>query len=227
MTNTHPTGLEPLMAPARSGVHGLLLVLGLIGAAVVAGLAAWSLGAAGDDTGPSALADDPSFIAESGDDEASDPQEADEPIPLPLVTYELFLARDPFEPVVPDPVPAAPAPGEPTDPADPTAPPAPDTPPTTPPNESNTNGNSTANENGACTGTIEVVCNGRVLSVIEIAEENGELVAVIEVDTMRYRVGVGDVFADNFQVVSISPNEVRILFGDRVSSIEVGDNALK
>lgn len=239
MTGSRTHGLEPLVAPSRSDLRGLIVVLGLAGASIVAGLAVWLVGASGDDGAPSVAFDDPSLTAESEGEEIVEAETTDEPIPLPLVTYELFLARDPFEPVVPEPV---------TAPADPSAPgsPAPGdgtgtTGPTSP--DSNANGNSTGNANGnstgnsggnsggaangGCTGTSEVVCNGRVLTVIEVAEENGEMIAVIQVDTMRYRVGVGDVFADNFQVVSITPDQVKILYGDRVSTIEVGDNALK
>lgn len=150
---------------------------------------------------------------------------ADQPIALPLVSYELFLARDPFEPVVPEPEPE-PEPVDPTDPLDPTDPAAP-TDPTDPadPADPTTPGNGVAN--GGCVGDVEVVCDGRVLSVIEVSESNGEFVAVIQVDTMRYEVGVGDTFADVFEVVSISADQVRILFGDRVVRILVGDNALK
>ena len=220
MTDTTTRGLEPMISAGQTGFRGLVVVLGVAGTAIVAGLAIWLGSASSDDPTQGVPLDEPSLTADS-EGEGEDTVEAevvDEPIPLPLVTYELFLARDPFEPVVPEPVPAPPAP------TDPTAP-APD--PDDPPDPSDPNSNSNSEANGACTGTVEVVCNGRVLTVIEIVEENGELVVVIQVDTMRYRVGVGDVFADNFQVISISPDQVRILFGDRVSLIEVGDNALK
>ena len=219
MSDTQTRGLEPMISPGQTGLRGLLVILGLVGTAIVAGLAVWLGSASGDDPAQGVALDEPALTAESEGEETAEAEAVDEPIPLPLVTYELFLARDPFEPVVPEPVPAAPAP------TDPDAP-APDD-PNGPPDPTDPNNNANSEANGACTGTVEVVCNGRVLSVIEIVEENGELIVVIQVDTMRYRVGVGDVFADNFQVISISPDQVRILFGDRVSLIEVGDNALK
>jgi hypothetical protein len=221
VTDTATRGLEPMISAGQTGLRGLVVVLGVAGTAVVAGLAIWLGSASSDDPTQGVPLDEPSLTADS-EGEGEDTVEAeavDEPIPLPLVTYELFLARDPFEPVVPEPAP------DPTAPTDPAAPAPDDGNGPTDPSDPNSNSNSDAN--GACTGTVEVVCNGRVLTVIEIVEENGELVVVIQVDTMRYRVGVGDVFADNFQVISISPDQVRILFGDRVSLIEVGDNALK
>ncbi len=217
MTETRARRLTPVVAPARSGLRGLLAVFGVTGAVVAAGLVVWLGTAPGEEPVPMALPDDAALTAEGDSEDADAAEAADEPVPLPLVTYELFLARDPFEPVVPEPVAAPPAP---TDPVAPT----PDD-PNGPIDPSDPDNNS--NSNGPCTGVVEVVCDGRVLIVIEIAEENGEPVAVIEVDTMRYRVGVGDVFADNFQVVSISPDQVRIVFGDRVVQVEVGDNALK
>ena len=223
MTDTTTRGLEPMISPGQPGLRGLVVILGLAGMAIVAGLAVWLGSSSNDDPAQGVALDEPALTAESEGEETAEAEAVDEPIPLPLVTYELFLARDPFEPVVPEPVPdpaaptdpAAPAPNDGNGPADPSDP------------NGNSNSNSNSDANGACTGTVEVVCNGRVLTVIEIVEENGELIVVIQVDTMRYRVGVGDVFADNFQVISISPDQVRILFGDRVSLIEVGDNALK
>lgn len=220
MTKTRARRLTPVVAPARSGPRGLLAILGVTGAMVAAGLVVWLGTAPDDDAAPVALPADTALTAE-GDSEEAAAEAVDDSIPLPLVTYELFLARDPFEPVVPEPVAAPPAPTDPVAPTpdDPNGP--------IDPSDPDNNSNSIDNANGVCTGVVEVVCEGRILIVIEIAEENGEPVAVIEVDTMRYRVGVGDVFADNFQVVSISPAQVRIVFGDRVVQLEVGDNALK
>ena len=224
MTETRTHSLEPMISRGQTGLRGLVVVLGVAGTAIVAGLAVWLGSASNDDPEQGVALDDPSLTAETEAEDTAEIDAVDEPIALPLVTYELFLARDPFEPVVPEPEPDTPAP---TDPATP----APDdsTGPVDPSDPTDPDGNSNSNSeaNGACTGTVEVVCDGRVVTVIELVEENGELVVVVQVDTMRYRVRVGEVFADNFQVISISPDQVRILYGDRVARIEVGDNALK
>jgi hypothetical protein len=231
VTDTPARGLEPMVVTSQPGLKGLLIMLGVVGAVVVAGLAVWLGSAPGETPGSRSLPDPPALTAEEeGEQEQAteDEQAGDEAIPLPLVTYELFLARDPFEPVVPEPV------AQPSDPSD--------------PNGSgssgsgadgsgtstgggtsggNSSGNASGNSNGGCSGDTEVVCNGRVVTVIEVFEQNGELLAVIQVDTMRYQVGVGDIFADFFQAVSISPDQVRVLYGDSVVTVQVGDNALK
>ncbi len=233
MSDTPTRGLEPMVVTAQPGLRGLLIVLGVAGAVVVAGLAVWLGSAPGDLPGSSDLPDPPALTAEgegSQDQPTEEEQAADEAIPLPLVTYELFLARDPFQPVVPEPVTG------PSDPSDPNGSGSngngSDTNGSGTSNGSGStngtsNGNSSGNSNGGCSGTSEVVCDGRVLTVIEVFEQNGELLAVIQVDTMRYQVAVGDILADFFQVVSISPDQVRVLYGDSVVTIEVADNALK
>jgi len=228
-----------MVVTSQPGIRGLLVVLGVVGAVVVAGLAVWLGSAPGDTPGSRSLPDEPALTAEGegedDQDQATEEEQAgDEAIPLPLVTYELFLARDPFEPVVPEPVAA---PSDPTDPdgsgsngngsdangsGDSNGNDS-----TNGNSNSSSNGNSSGNSNGGCSGTSEVVCDGRVLTVIEVFEQNGELLAVIQVDTMRYQVAVGDIFADYFQAVSISPDRVRVLYGDSVVTIDVGDNALK
>jgi hypothetical protein len=230
VTDTPTRGLEPMIVTSQAGLRGLLLVLGAAGAVVVAGLAVWLGSAPGETPGPQSLPDAPALTAEGESEEATTEAEqvGDEPIALPLVTYELFLARDPFQPVVPEPV---------SQPSDPTGTPAGNGAGTnssggtsgngTTSGNSTSGGSSSGTSNGGCTGTSEVVCDGQVLTVIEVFEENGELIAVIQVDTMRYRLGVGDIFVDFYQVVSISPDRVRVLYGDSVVTIDVGDNALK
>ena len=219
MTSTRTRRLQPVVgrAPRRSRAYWLASGLGLAACmALLAVVVATEPDTVGE---PDALP--PLTVAATGDEDGDQTTDtAAEPVALPLVSYELFLARDPFEPVVPEPEPEDPVdpadpadPAAPTDPADPADPAAP-----TP---------GTGVTNGPCTGDVEVVCDGRVLSVVEIFEVNGELVAVIQVDTMRYEVRAGDTFADVFEVVSITPDEVRLLFGDRVVRIRVGDNALK
>ena len=208
---------------SASGGRTMWLAAGLGGVALLAVVGVVLLAEPAPVDEPQALPPLDAAATEADDD--AEQGAGEEPVVLPMVSYELFLARDPFEPVVPEPEPAPDptdplAPTDPTDPADPTDPSAPIDPtdPSVP---------APGVTNGPCTGDTEVVCDGRVLSVVEVFESNGEFVAVIQVDTMRYEVRAGDTFADVFEVVSISADEVRLLFGDRVVRILVGDNALK
>jgi hypothetical protein len=162
---------------------------------------------------------------------------------LPLVTYEVFLDRDPFDPVVPEPI-AATEPvaegtetstdgtatdgatdgtatdGTPTDGVAGGQPPAEGTPPAAGPPSSSV---------GSCVAEgDDLVCNGRVVSLIEIRTgEDGSRVAIIQVDTTIYEVAEGETFAGNFVVQSISETEVYIQYGDDVDRFEVGDRILK
>jgi hypothetical protein len=220
------------------------LALAALGAALLAGLL-WFLVVApliGGDAEELTVVN--AAAAATGDTvaEASEAEAAIED--LPLVTYEVFLDRDPFDPVVPEPVSttetvagdgeatdgtgdgAATGDGSetPTDPnggTDPvgTPPPAAGTPPASPP----------AQGVGSCVADgDDLVCNGRVVSLIEIRTgDDGELLAVVQVDTTIYEVGIGDAFAGSFRVHSISETEVLIQYGDDVDRFEVGDRVLK
>lgn len=219
MSTNRARRVQPIVAPARPRLRSAVLAAGTGFAVLIAGLAVWMSSSPPESRLPTALPDAATVAAEADEEEAATLDDDLEPIALPLVAYELFLARDPFEPVVPEPEPA------PTDPSD--------------PNDADGNGDGNDNGDGnstdgngdtvtpSCTRGVEVVCDGRVLTIVEVLEENGEMVAVIQVNTMRWRVTVGDVFADVFQVLSISADEVRVLYGDRIVTILVRDNALK
>jgi hypothetical protein len=218
VTTPRTRRLQPAVRPPR----GRLLLASSALAAVAVLLAGGALLLVGEPspaTSPLDVQPASTTIVAQGDADASEDTATDDvPVPLPLVAYELFLERDPFEPVVPEP----PAP----DPTDPTGPGTPGQ-PTDPSSPGQPGDPQDPGSNGGCTGTTEVVCDGRVISVVEVLEENGEPVVVLEIGTMRYRAEVGDTVADVFQVVSISPDRVRLLYGDRVVTVLVADNALK
>jgi hypothetical protein len=156
---------------------------------------------------------------------------------LPLVTYEVFLDRDPFDPVVPEPVAATtatestgetadPDGADPVDPADPGVTPVDgtDPDPNAPPPPS-----PAAPAPPVCTsGEQQIECNGRTVSLIEIrTDDDGQLVAIIQVDTTIYEVREGETFAGSFRVQSISDEGVLLQYGDDVEPLEVGDRVLK
>jgi hypothetical protein len=161
---------------------------------------------------------------------------------LPLVTYEVFLDRDPFDPVVPEPVAEAAATetataeggvGDTTDGSggttdltggttDGTTPPPTDagdgaTVPVQPP------------PTGGCTtGEDGYVCDGRVVSLLDIrTDEDGQPVAIVQVGSTVYEARVGETFAGTFRVQSISGDQVFLLYGDDGFDLREGDRVLK
>jgi hypothetical protein len=152
---------------------------------------------------------------------------------LPVLTYEVYLARDPFDPVVPEPeaeaaetvVPTGsvepvgtvdPLPGE-TDPTPVTSPTDPEPEPGTDPPPST----------GGCAEGDEVVCDGLAVSLLQVLSRDGEPVAVIQVDSTIYEVRAGELFADRFMVRSIGGTCASLLYGDDGFTVCVGDRILK
>jgi hypothetical protein len=149
--------------------------------------------------------------------------EADEFGALPVVTYEVFLARDPFERSVPEPVVATDgtdgdATDDTTDDGDADGGDA---------DDGDAADDGTGGEPSGCSNGDEPVCDGRVVSLIELDEVDGERVAVIQVDTTIYEVRVGEIFAGSFLVQSISSDQVTVVYGDDVIVLREGDRVLK
>jgi hypothetical protein len=155
--------------------------------------------------------------------------------PLPLVTYEVFLDRDPFTAVVPEPVTAAAATdGTPDESATvdggtttgdgTTVPSEPDV--VTDANDDVPQG---TDPGLSCTTGEQLNCDGLIVSLIEIREDgDGGLLAVIQVDTTIYEVGVGDRFAGNFAVSSITEDGVEVFYGDApLGRMQEGERVLK
>ena len=161
----------------------------------------------------------PTVAPAAATDDDADPTPTDvreiDPKVVPVMTYEVFLTRDPFQPVVPE--------DEPTptlEPGDPSSPTSPD--PTSPtpvvPRDP---------EDPACVGSEEVVCEGRVLSLLDITTMNGEPLAVGQVDTIVYQVFEEQVFAGNFRVHAIDGSCLSVLYGDDSFRLCLGDTILK
>lgn len=137
---------------------------------------------------------------------------------LPLVTYEVFLERDPFSPVTPLFVAQGSDSGS--------------------GGSGNQNNDSTdiqpiggtgnQQTNGTCTSGREAVCDGRIVSVIDVrSASGGGLLAIIQVDSTIYEVREGDIFATDFQVVRIREDRVSLLRGDDAFDLSVGARVLK
>jgi hypothetical protein len=63
--------------------------------------------------------------------------------------------------------------------------------------------------------------------LLEVRDEAGGRVAVIEVDGQTYTVGVGDTFAVSFKVVSLSENGGVFTYGDSAFTLAVGQSIVK
>lgn len=161
------------------------------------------------------------------DEVVGDPDEL-----LPLVTYEVFLARDPFEPLVP-----SGGGGDGTGTTGGTD--GGTTGGTDGGTTGGTDGDTTGGTDGGttdggtdgtdpCTQNGEVVCDGHVVSLVDVfVDEDGTERAVIQVDESIYEVVAGQQFATNFQVSSIDPPCVTLLYGDDAFSLCEGEQVLK
>jgi hypothetical protein len=176
-------------------------------------------------------------------DTSDEPDAAEEPSAidaLPVVTYEVYLSRDPFEPVVPEPEPE-PTPDADADPADPapapppTAPtdpepvpgtpaPAPGTDPTAPPSSPGTGDPSAPPPSGQPAPTPPSGKEPSQPTVLEISSRHdGTPVAIIQLRTTTYEVAAGETFADSYRLVEfLGGGCVNILYGDVMQAYCVG-----
>jgi hypothetical protein len=200
------------------GSRALALMVFVLAGGVLASLVWMALG----DTrasGAAASDRDEVILAQADQDEDSDENDA---IDLPTidVTYDLFLARDPFQtirPPVPDPDPTEqdptdPSPVQPTptdpSPADPSPSPSP-----TPPEDG-----------GACMTGTEAVCDGIVVTLDSVAAGAADF----EVDGSAHTASPGDVFANHFQLLRIEGQCVDVLYADGdVFRLCLGDSVSK
>jgi len=63
--------------------------------------------------------------------------------------------------------------------------------------------------------------------LLEVRDEGGSLVAVVEVDGETHTVGVGDTFAVSFKVISLTGSGGVFTFGDSAFTLAVGQSILK
>jgi hypothetical protein len=236
----------------RSRLSGILLG-GLAGLAILG--AVWSLWLAPGGTSVEPAAADDAQAVSAGDEVLAQPATGDDELlePLPAVTYDVYLARDPFDPVVEEEVPSedtggtegapsdeptpvvAPADGDPvvvgTDPLPVTEPlPGDEALPVDGEPLPVTDGfvPTDGTAGGTCTGQEELVCDGRVVSLDSITMRNGERVATIQVGTDVYEVARGEVFASTFRVVEFSSDTaVRLQYGELIYDLTATHGSMK
>lgn len=233
--------IDPVQPEGRNVVR--IVIVAAVAAALAVGV--WFLVVAplvlgGDE--PVAVDTTPIATSDQATTGAADTSEVDEALEaleaLPVVTYEVFLERDPFEPVVPRPEAESATSDDPVAPIAPTpvaddgtngedgAPgteggdaPNPGETPATPPSGEE------QEDPATCRSGQEVVCDGRIVSVVEVSEDGS--LAIVQVDSTLYEVRAGEVFAGSFRVESIRSDRVTILHGDDAFELRVGDRVLK
>jgi hypothetical protein len=201
---------------------GVVLALGSLAGSYVV------LGGDSDPTvppDPVAVAAQPAAAEASADDVAL-------PLELPMVTYEVYLARDPFEPVrepaEPEPTPTVTTAPTPTstssstddgavtsDPDDVTVQPAPTSP----------SGDDPWTDRASCRDQGEIVCDGVPITLADVVLVDGVLVAHVTVGSETYEVREGATFASRLRVLSISEDAVTLLYADEAFTLQLGEGS--
>jgi hypothetical protein len=201
---------------AKRGVTGAQVAL-LVGGLVLLLFLVWFFvlrgGSEPAETAPPASSGAPSVAP---DDEPQATDEPGKPKKQPVETFELFASKDPFEPLV-DPTAAT---GGTTTGA-----------PTTIGGTGGTTGGNggtggTAGGTGGTSGGGETV-GGHSVRLVDVFLDKGAPRAQVEVDGTVYTVAEGEVFAENFELVSASGECATMLFGDDQFTLCEGEEILK
>ena len=134
------------------------------------------------------------------------------PAPASIPPGQVEQPRDPFEPIV--------------------TPPSTEAPPTSDGETTTTTtgggGTSTTTTTaGGTTTTIGDAPGTTRITLLEVREEGGVRIAVVEVDGETYTVGIGDTFAVSFKVIDLTDNGGVFTFGDSAFTLSVGQSILK
>jgi hypothetical protein len=181
-------------------VGGFLLLLALVWFFVLRG------GEQPADTVPPASTEAPA----AAPDEPQAKAEPDEPKKQPVETFELFASKDPFEPLV-DPTVATGA--------------GTTTGATTTTGGTGGTGGTTGGTGGPAGGGETV--GGHSVRLVDVFLDEGAPRAQVEVDGTVYTVAEGEVFAENFELVSASGECATMLFGDDQFTLCEGEEILK
>ncbi len=132
----------------------------------------------------------------------------------PAETFEVFESKDPFRPLVVVPVAAGAGSGTTTGGATGGG--------TT---GTATGGNTPAAGNGAAGGAAPT--GGQRVSLIDVFTDDGTQKAQIKVGSTVYTVAVGETFAQNYKLVSVSGDCVTLLHGDDKFTLCEGEEVIK
>lgn len=129
---------------------------------------------------------------------AARPSPSPSPTQAPAETFEVFESKDPFRPLVTQGAPSG-------------ATPAPGASPTP----------------GTGVGGAPAPSGGQRVVLLDVFEEAGQTKAQIKVGSTVYTVVPGQIFADNFKLVSVSGNCVTLLHGDDKFTLCEGEEVIK
>lgn len=150
--------------------------------------------------------------------DATGPATIDE---LPTETYQVFLARDPFQPVVPAGVAGGDGTGGDGTGGDGTGGDG--------TGGDGTGGDGTTNPGDPLcnTGSNSATCEGLTVTLLDVTDDANGTRIIVQVDDTLYEVTVGSVFAGSFQVMSITAPCADLLYGDDMFTLCQGDRVLK
>jgi hypothetical protein len=197
-----------MMGEVRRTLLAVVISLVLVATAVAS---LWLMASAGVfDAGGSPLPGAPAVVSDDAETVLTFP---------PGGNVQVSQPRDPFEPLATIPVVV-----------DGSSTTAGETTSTTGDGTTTTSGDGTTTStagDGATTTTAGDDPIGTRIALLEVREEDGVKVAVVTVDGQTYTVGVGDEFADDLKVVSLSEASGVFQIDDRVFSLIVGQSILK
>jgi hypothetical protein len=196
------------MADARPNNKRLAIVLA-VGGVAIALFAAYSLLSGGGDDDPAvAPASTQTADITHGGTPTTPSTTAPGAPEIPSGEFDVFATRNPFEPAIQltdtssDPPQTGPTDGGTTPPpepapADPTTPASPDP------------------------------SGGTAVAVIDVYDEAGATLAVVQVGSTQYTVAAGQVFATSYKVVSLSGTCGQFMYGDSPFSLCEGEQVIK
>jgi hypothetical protein len=197
------------MADARPNNKRLTIMLA-VGGVAIALFAAYSLLSGGDGGDDPAVAPASTQTADIGGTPTTPSTTAPGAPEIPSGEFDVFATRNPFEPAiqitdtssdVPESVPtdggSSPSPDPAPVPTDPTTPASPDP------------------------------SGGTAVAVIDVYDEAGATLAVVQVGSTQYTVAAGQVFATSYKVVSLSGTCGQFMYGDSPFSLCEGEEVIK
>lgn len=190
-----------------------LTIMLAIGGVAIALFAAYSLFSGGGGGSDGAISPPATQAADSGGghggDQATPTTTAPGTPTIPNGEFDVFATRNPFEPAIE------------VTPIDTT------TADTTPTDGTSVDTTPTGGTSVDTTPASQDPSAGTTVAVIDVFDQSGTTVAVVQVGSTQYTVAAGQVFATNYKVVSINGACGQFLYGDSPFSLCKGEQVIK